>query len=164
MSVITAWKLAGFFAAHSVWSVSEGSSFDPIVAWTDADEKRQMARLVGDEPTMVELGRKKLSDNEMDATDGVLLYDGRITLGDGKIDAILIEIKAYFATPIAEAMLAIPYTPPNAGKFLIHKPKLLEWKNCDDFDMQWAFQSFFEGVEGHEHGSKIWNESLDESK
>lgn len=61
-------------------------------------------------------------------------------------------------------MLAIPYTPASSGKFLVHKPKLLEWKNCDDFDMNAAIQAFFDGVDKHEKGSKIWSECLDESR
>ncbi len=30
--------------------------------------------------------------------------------------------------------------------------------------MNAALQSFFEGVDGHEKGSRIWNDALDESK
>ncbi|MBX9669070.1 MAG: hypothetical protein K2X93_15705 [Candidatus Obscuribacterales bacterium] len=37
-----------------------------------------------------------------------------------------------------------------------------EWNNCDDFDLDAVFQSFFEGVDSHKDGSKIWNECLDE--
>jgi len=61
-------------------------------------------------------------------------------------------------------VIAVPYTPKTSGRFLVHKPKLLAWENCDDFDVNAAFHSFFEGVDEHEQGSKIWNECLDESK
>jgi len=46
----------------------------------------------------------------------------------------------------------------------VHKPKLLAWKGCEDFDMNRAFESFFEGVGEHEQGAKVWDECLDESK
>lgn len=72
-------------------------------------------------------------------------------------------MRAYFS-PDSEAVMAVPYTPKQSGKFRVHKPKLLGWKNCDDFDMNAALQSFFEGVDGHEKGAKIWNDCLDESK
>jgi hypothetical protein len=84
-------------------------------------------------------------------------------LGKEDVDAIIIEMRAYFS-PDSEAVMAVPYTPKQSGKFRVHKPKLLGWKNCDDFDINAALQSFFEGVDGHENGSKIWNDCLDESK
>ena len=36
--------------------------------------------------------------------------------------------------------------------------------DCDDFDTDAAFESFFAGVEEDERGTKIWSASLDESK
>lgn len=46
----------------------------------------------------------------------------------------------------------------------IHKPKLVMWNNCDDFDVDAAIESFFNGIASHERGAKVWNDSLDESK
>ena len=42
--------------------------------------------------------------------------------------------------------------------------KLLQWKDCDDFDMDDVLKAFFEGVGEHVRGAEIWNRSLDESK
>jgi hypothetical protein len=163
--MITATKLSGFFAAHAIWCVSDGNTLTPMLAYITADDERKMERLVvaDDLAASVAYGKKKLNSNEMDANDAALLYDGRITLGNEKIDAIIIEMRAYLS-PDSEAIMAVPYTPKATGKFLVHKPKLVAWKNCDDFDMNAALQSFFEGVDGHEKGSKVWNECLDESK
>ena len=47
-------------------------------------------------------------------------------------------------------MLAVPYTPRTSGRFAVHKPKLVEWHKCDDFDMDAAFEAFFRGVDSHE--------------
>ena len=165
--MITASKLAGFFAAHAIWCVSDadGEPLIPMLAFTTPDGKRQMARLVveDDLETSVACGKEKLAANDMNADDAALLYDGRIPLGKEKVDAIIIEMRAYFS-PDSEAILAVPYTPASSGQFKVHKPKLLAWEKCDDFDMNAAFQAFFEGVDSHEQGAKIWNECLDESK
>jgi hypothetical protein len=40
-----------------------------------------------------EFGRRRLADNPLDAGDGVLLCDGRISGPGGKLDAILIEMR-----------------------------------------------------------------------
>jgi hypothetical protein len=162
--MINAFKLAGFFAAHAIWCVSDGDTLTPMLAYATADNERKMERFVSEDfGTSVAHAKQKLGTNEMDANDAVLLYDGRITLGKEKVDAIIIEMRAYFS-PRSEAVIAIPYTPRASGRFLVHRPKLLTWKNCDDFDVNAALQSFFEGVGGHEKGSKIWAECLDESK
>jgi hypothetical protein len=162
--MISAAKLAGFFAAHAIWSVSEAATFNPMLAYTTDDGKRQMERLIADDaPEAVEFGKRKIAENEMDANDAVLLFDGRIPVGTEKLDAVIIELKAYFS-PDSEAVIAIPYTPHSSGEFRVHKPKLLVWENCAEFDMEQAIQSFFEGVEEHKEGAAIWNEYLDESK
>jgi hypothetical protein len=158
-------ELAGFFAAHAIWCVSDGDTLTPMLAYTTADDERKMERLLIDDDleASVAFGKERLGSNEMDANDAVLLYDGRITLGGEKLDAIIIEMRAYFS-PDSEATIAVPYTPKSSGKFRVHKPKLLQWKRCEDFDMNFALQSFFEGVDKHEKGSTIWNKCLDESK
>lgn len=162
--MITASKLAGFFAAHAIWCVSDGETLTPILGYTTEDDERKMERLVvnDDLEASVAYGKKKLESNDADANDAVLLYDGRIPIGKEKIDAIIIEMRSYFSE--SEAVMAIPYTPKTTGKFRVHKPKLLAWNNCDDFDMNAALQSFFEGVGEHEKGAKVWNDCLDESK
>ena len=163
--MIAAFKLAGFFAAHAIWCVSDGETLIPILAYTTEDEGRMMERLIveDDLSASVAVGKEKLLANEMDAIDAVLLYDGRIPIGEEKVDAIIIEIRAYFS-PDSEAIMAVPYTPNVSGRFRVHKPKLLAWENCEDFDMNAALESFFEGVDGHEKGSKVWNDCLDESR
>ena len=162
--MITSFKLAGLFAAHAIWCVSDGETLIPMLAYTTKDDEHKMERLVDDDlKTSVAYGKEKLESNEMDANDAVLLYDGFIPIDKEKVDAIIIEIRAYFS-PDSEAVMAVPYTPKQTGKFRVHKPKLLGWKNCEDFDMNAALQSFFDGVDEHEKGAKIWNDCLDESK
>ncbi len=161
--MIAASNLAGFFSAHAIWSVSDGETLIPMLAYTDQDDKRILNRLLeADLAAAVEQGKQQLASNPMDANDAVLLYDGRITLGAKKLDAIIVEMRAYFS-PQSEAALAIPYTPKSSGAFRVHRPKLIAWTNCEDFDRDRALQAFFDGVSSHEKGSKVWNELLDES-
>jgi hypothetical protein len=162
--MITASQLAGFFAAHAVWCVSDGDTLIPMLAHTDENGQRQLERFAHDDlAAAVEFGKQKLASNDMDANDAVLIYDGRITIGDEKLDALIIEMRAYFS-PDSLAVLAIPYTPKTSGQFRVHKPKVLAWDNCEDVDLNHAFESFFNGVAEHEKGAAIWNECLDESK
>lgn len=162
--MIEAFKLAGTLAAHAIWSMSEGETLTPMLGYTTEGGQQKMDRLVSETlEASVTIGKKKLDSNDMDANDAALLYDGRISLGNEKVDAIIIEIRVYFS-PGSEAVVAVPYTPKSRGKFRVHKPKLVEWRECEDFDKVAAFQSFFEGIEGHKKGAKIWNESLDESR
>jgi len=162
--MITASKLAGFFAAHALWCVSDGETLIPLLAFRTENGERKMERVIVDDDleTSVVCGKQRLASNEMNATDAVLLYDGRIPIGNEKVDAIIIEIRSY-ASPDSEAAMAVPYTLKQSGKFRVHRPKLLGWKNCEDFDKDLTLQAFFEGVDGHEQGAKIWNDCLDES-
>lgn len=162
--MVTCSQLAGFFAAHAIWCVSDGGTLIPMLAYTTADGGRQMNRFAGgDLVASVGQGKQKLDSNEMDAVDAALLYDARIPVGAEKLDAVIVEMRAYFS-PGSEAVMAIPYTPKSPGPFRVHKPKLLAWKDCDDFDMSAAFEAFFRGVAEHDKGAKIWNDHLDESR
>ena len=162
--MITASELAGFFAAHAIWCVSEGDTLIPMLAYTTLDGQRKMDRLVFDNPAdAVAFGRMKLASNEMGADDCVLVYDGRIPVGNEKLDAIILELRTVFS-PNSQMTIAIPYTPKHIQPFRVHKPKLLEWEHCEDFDLDYAFESFFKGMAGHEKGAEIWNTSVDESK
>jgi hypothetical protein len=81
--VITASSLAGFLAAHAVWSISDGETLVPVLGYTDEDDERTLTRLAGSElEASVAQGKEQLTSNPMDANDAALLYDGRIALGE----------------------------------------------------------------------------------
>ncbi len=162
--MITTSELAGFVAAHAVWCVSDGDGFTPMLAFTLEDEQRKLERLVFDDvAAAVEHGRKRLEDDPFSATDGVLAFDGRMTVGDETLDAVILEMRCYaFVGP--KATIAVPYAPHGSGRFRVHKPKLVEWHECDDFDPDAAFEAFFRGVDSHAEGAKVWNAALDQSK
>ena len=161
--MITTCELAGAFAAHAIWCVSDGETLIPMLAYTNENDERQMNRLAHEDlASAVEIGKAQLEKNEMDANDAVLLYDGRIQLEEGKVDSIVIELRSYFS-PSSKAIIAVPYSPVDSGAFKVHRPKVLQWDDCEDFDFNQAMESFFAGVSSHEQGAKIWNDALDES-
>jgi hypothetical protein len=135
-----------------------------MVAFTTEDGQRKLERLVFDNAgAAVEHGRRRLEEDSFTADDGVLAYDGRITVEGAKQDAIILELRSY-AFPWAKATIAVPYTPGNSGRFRVHRPELVEWERCEDFDLDAAFGAFFRGVDSHEQGAKVWAEALDDSK
>ena len=160
--MLLAAELGGSFAAHAIWSVSDGAFLIPMLA-SAAKGERAMQRLVGENQRMVEIAREQLDSNAADVEDAALLYDGYLTINGEKLDTIFVEMRAYFM-PGARLTLGIPYTPASTGKFRVHKPKLLDWIECDDFAQQDVFAAFFRGVDAHEQGSAIWNAALDQSK
>jgi hypothetical protein len=162
--MITASELAGYFAAHAIWCVSDGDDLVPMLAHVGENGTRRMTRLANDDAeAAVDMGRRQLDENEMDANDAALLFDGRITVEGEKIDAILVEVRAYFS-PESEVVIAVPYSPRSAGPFRVHRPRLLVWKDCGDFDRKAVFQAFFRGVDTHDQGGPIWNAALDRSR
>lgn len=157
-------KLAGFFSAHAVWSVSDGETLVPIYGYFRAKGGRAMERL--DLPRLeesVEFGKERLDENPHGAKHAVLIFDGRLTLERGKIDALIVEFRDYGARGGA-ALLAIPYTPKvKRKKFAVHRPKLLDVPASLEKQIDTIFEAFFEGVAEHEKGAEVWDKHLDES-
>jgi hypothetical protein len=163
--MIQSLELAGFFAAHAVWCVSEGETLIPMLAYKTKSNERRMDRLIFDDlGAAVQAGKQKLEANEMNADSAALLYDGRIPINNKNLDAIIVEIRDY-QSPNSCALMVVPYSPKSLfRRFLIHRPKLLQWKDCEGFDMNSALEAFFVGVDQHEKGAKVWNQALDQSK
>jgi hypothetical protein len=156
--MITASKLAGFFAGHALWCLSDGDSLVPMLAYTTEKGQRRLERLAGEDvAACVALGQQRLAANPQDANDAVLLYVGRISGEQDTSDAIIIEMRAYFS-PWSEAVLAVPYSRAG-GSLRVHRPTIVVWKDCEDFDQEVVYASFLEGIAAHEHGAKIWNAS-----
>jgi len=161
--LITASRLAGFFAAHAIWCVSDGETLIPMLAYSTENGERNMDRMAfSDIRQGVQAGKQRLASNDMNADDAALLCDARISTDGQKVDAIVIELRAYFS-PDAEMMIAIPYTPAGETEFRVHRPKLLQWDQCEDFDLDAVMEAFFEGVASHDQGAAIWNQASDES-
>lgn len=163
--MIESFKLAGLFAAHSLHDVSEGETFVPLLVYTTSPDECTIARLTVSEDleTCVVHGKEKLESNDMGAMDAVLLYDGHLQIDKETVDAVIIEMRSYTSLD-AKAVLAIPYTPKKSGRFLVYRPKVIRWENCDDFNLDSVIQSFFEAFKKHEKGAKILRDHVEKSK
>ena len=162
--MITTAELAGFVAAHAVWSLSDSDGFAPFFAHTTEGGERKLTRIMSDDTAaVISAGREQLAANPTNADDAVLVYAGRVNGPDGTIDAVILELRCY-DIPGAEATIAVPYTPKSSGAFRVHQPVLTRWHGCEGFDPDTAFQAFFHGVDSHEQGAKVWNDALDESR
>ncbi|MFT4908617.1 MAG: hypothetical protein ACI978_002714 [Oleispira sp.] len=156
--------MAGFITAHAIYSIYEGETLIPIHAYRGSDQKNNLIRLTNENlEEAVSLGRKSMEENTYEADIAVLAYDGYIPLDDGKYDSIFIEFADY--SNMSEFTLAIPYkskTPDNP--FVVYKPKLLKLPDDSSNRLSAVMEAFCEGVQSHEQGSKIWNESIDQTK
>lgn len=154
-------RLAGFFAAHGIWCVSEGETLIPLLA-SEAAGERQMQRLVADR---VEAGVQQGQEMLECATEfdrAVLVYDGFVTLPQGKFDALLIDARKYGA-PEAKLLMAVPFRSKTwRRRFAVFKPKFLEISD-PGVDPGQISEAFFSGVDQHEEGCKVWDAALDQS-
>jgi hypothetical protein len=162
--VVEAWLLAGFFAAHAVWSVETGETLIPIYAYF-IDGQRHMLRMEADQlEDAVRLGKEEMAANSVNATSAVLIYDGYLTLDGRKTDALIVEIRTY-GTDSTEARLAVPYQPATqSGRFTVFRPKLLELPNSLLSQTDKFLEAFWKGVDSHEQGSKVWDAHIDQSR
>ena len=156
-------RLAGFFAAHGIWCVSEGETLIPLLGYEHTDGEYGMDRLMFDDFTEgARAGQDALADGDPGWVSAVLVADGYIDLDQGKTDALLIEAVRY--GPYRQSMrVAVPYRPaqdPNG--FAVHRPKFMG-AECDDPDLGPLAEAFFVGTTAHEEASAVWEAHLDES-
>ena len=153
---------AGFFAAHGIWCVADGGPLTPMLAFERLNGEREMIRFVsGQLEAGVQQGRQWLADNPEGATHAILVFDGFITLKDGKTDALLIEAVQY-RPERAGFTMAIPYRSADDPRgFAVFRPKFLGFEGPRPaFDE--LGQAFFRGVDKHEEGAKVWNAKMDQ--
>jgi hypothetical protein len=162
--MLEAASLAGFFTAHAVWSVSDGETLIPIYGYLNDKNEKIMERLVYERLEQgVIKGQEKINSNPYKTNAAVLIYDGRISLGSQKVDALIIEFRGY-AKNNGFIKVALPYTAATSvTTFAVHKPKVIEISENLQKDFQLIFGKFFEGVDQHEKGAAVWNQHLDES-
>ena len=156
--------LAGFFAAHAVWCVSDGETLVPILAYESSDGSRQMERLETEQlQDAVSYGKHLLETNPKSAARAVLVYDGFVTLSGAKTDALIIDALEY-GSPNTGFTMAIPYRHANdAAGFAVFRPKFLGFEGVEP---SWDAlgEAFFRGVDRHEKGAAVWNASLNQSR
>jgi len=157
-------QLAGFFAAHAVWCVSEGETLIPLVAFQGPGDERKMHRFAAELiEDGVAQGKDWLARNPESASRGVLVYDGFVTLPTGKTDALIIETMQYDPEPRGFTM-AVPYRHAGSPRgFAVYRPKFMGFEGPQpDFDR--LGDAFFRGVDEHEKGAAVWTAHLDQSQ
>jgi hypothetical protein len=157
-------ELAGFFAAHAVWCVSDGETLIPMLAMELPSGERRMERLVDERlEQAVATGKQWLADNREGADRAVLVYDGYLTLPAGRTDALFLEMRVYGDIPLSLTM-AVPYRhAKDPAGFVVFKPKFLAFSG-PNADYQSLGDAFFAGVDKHEQGSAVWNSHIDQSR
>jgi hypothetical protein len=156
-------ELAGEFAAHAIWCVSEGGPLTPILALETPGGGKKMLRFAAENlEDGAEYGRAELESNREGAVHAVLLVDGYLTLDGPKTDAILIDIKVY-REPAVSLSMAVPYRHPESPDgFAVYRPKFLSELRAGDHEA--LGEAFFRGVDSHEEGARVWNEHIDKSR
>jgi hypothetical protein len=157
-------RLAGFFAAHGIWSVSDGDTLMPMVGYEHADGSRGMDRfIVEDIGDGARAGKDALQANRNGSLRAVLVVDAYVQLPTGRTDALIIDAVEYGPTPRSMTM-AVPYRPkPSPQGFAVHRPKFIEIVGVDEPDYEALGDAFFAGVDSHEEAAAIWNAHLDPS-
>ena len=156
--------MAGFYAAHAVWSVSDGEVLMPLYGYEKPDGQRGLDRFPGDLQAGAASVQAALRDNPHGAVHGVAVLDAFIDLPDGRSDALIVDARGY---PPEEFQLrmAIPYRPlDSAGGFAVHRPKFLGVTGAAQEQFQQVAEAFFQGVDAHEKAGPVWAAHLDESR
>jgi hypothetical protein len=157
-------RLAGFFAAHGVWSVSDGATLIPLLGYEQASGERGMSRFATDDlGAAAQAGRDALEANAIGALRAVLVVDGYVHLEVGRIDALIVEAVEY-GPQRRSVTMAVPYRPQaSPGGFAVHRPKFLQLSGVDRQEAPALGEAFFAGVDSHERAAPVWNSHLDES-
>lgn len=159
-------EVAGYFAAHGIWSVASGGPLIPFVGLKHEGDEGKLVRFVDEQKLerAVEKAREHLESNDEGARFGTLVYDAYVTLPEGKTDALIVESRSYGQTPVRLTM-AVPYrSPAHEDGFAVHRPKFLSFAGPTAPDYEALARAFFAGVDAHAEGAELWSKSLDQSR
>lgn len=157
--------LAGFFAAHGIWSVADGGTLTPLLGYEQADGGRGMDRFAADDiAEAVRAGQDALHANPRGSVRAVLVTDAYIQLGTGRSDALIVEAVEYGAASPSMTM-AIPNRPRSSPHgFAVYRPKFIEVTGTGEPDYGGLADAFFAGVDSHEQAAAVWNAHLDQTR
>jgi len=163
-SMIETALFAGFLSAHAILSVFDGETLTPIYGYINQNNEKTIERLTSDSLVAgVKAGQEKLNLNPYNARLAVLIYDGRITIETGKIDALIVEARSYGGHG-SFIIMAIPYSPSKILKeFSIHKVQIMDMSEHLKNDVEELMNKFFDGAKEHEDGAKVWTQHLDKT-
>ena len=157
--------MAGFFAAHGIWSVSDGATLIPLLGHEDTDGGRGMDRLAfADAGAAAKAGQDTLAAGKPGWVRAVLVVDAYLHLATGKVDALIVDAVEYL--PARRSLrMAVPYRPQQSPEgFAVYRPRFVEVTGIDEPDHAALADAFFAGVDSHERAAAVWNAHLiDES-
>jgi len=157
-------QLAGFFAAHGVWSVSDGATLIPLLGYEQATGERGMSRFaLPDLGAAATAGREALTTNAAGARRAALVVDGYVHVDAGRVDALIVEAIEYGPQQVS-LTIAVPYRPSSSPNgFAVHRPKFLSMSGVERQEAAGLGDAFFVGVDSHEAAAAVWNAHLDGS-
>jgi hypothetical protein len=155
-------RLAGFFAAHGIWSVSEGETLVPLLGFETPGGDRGMYRFVHDDVAEgARAGQAALADNNDRAARAVLVIDAYVHLSQGRTDALIVRAVDY-ASGGPSFTMAVPYRPRQWG-FAVRRPTLTEVVGVPESAYGDLADAFFSGVFANEAAGAVWDAHYDPS-
>jgi hypothetical protein len=153
---LASFELAGFFAAHAIWCVSEAPALTPMIGFAPSDGKAALKRFASEKIEQgVEIGRREFESNPIGAIRAVFLYDGYLHLPEGKTDSLLLEIAEY-QPETSRAKMAVPYRNISERKgFAVYRPKFLELPEKKNKKNKMMIHTFHSRINGHSKDPKI---------
>lgn len=156
-AVIETAALAGFYAAHGIWSISDGETLIPILGYEQPNGERGWDRYFFDDVADgVRAAQEALEVNENGAARAVLVADAYLHLDAGPTDGLIVHAVSYGLTP-GSIELVVPYRPAtDPSGFAVYRPMITEVSGFDQPDYDTVADAFFDGVESHDHAAPVW--------
>ncbi len=151
----TACRLAGFVGAQALWHLSTGGPLTPTVAFESADGQRSMAPL--DPTTTVDQAHDVQRANAGGHPVSALAHEAVLGLGEGPTPTLVLYIVDHAAR--RRIVLGVPYS--QEGDFTVRTLQVLDLTSVTAGDLEPLIEAFFDGVEGHPHGKRLWGEHFD---
>ncbi|MFI9814263.1 hypothetical protein [Saccharothrix variisporea] len=149
-------SMAGFLAAHGIWSVSEGETLIPMFAHENPQGERFLDRVMADDIAEgARAAQRALEDNEHGATRAVMVVDAYVHKDSGPVDALLVEAVEYGLAP-RTLTIAVLYRPAgHPDGFAVFSPEFQGFDG-DDAEFEAVADAFFAGVESHHDAHEVW--------
>ena len=151
-------RLAGYFVAHGMWSVSDGAVMSPLIAH-EGPEGRAFQKFQGDTDSAEEY----LEANPANAIRAVMVVDGYFEIEGVRRDALIARVIAYGPPRQSLHLVAPPRPAGSDAAFAVHSPRFGNPENIDPERLDALGDAFFSGVVLHTAASPIWTSHLDES-
>ena len=108
----------------------------------------------------VEEALKWLESSDSDGCARVVVYDGYLPLPSGKTDCLFLKMSSQALV----VQMGIPYrSRDNPAGFAVFRPKFLEVPEDYLGSLSPFVEAFFNGVDSHAEGARVWNQHMDQS-